>query len=298
MDTQSLTQSNISLLNNNQAGWNSFLAVLDSVDKVNEKFMFPRKTHTIILVACTKGSLELGYDMTTVKLIPCSILVLLPGHLVRKFTPSDDFEGVLISAAISNFTNMLPLMSRILVCMYYYKDNPIIQLDATEFETLVLFTNLLKHKLPKSDNHFDSLVVAKLCEGVFCETLNNYSKRIQGSINTQCSRADTLFFKFIVEVENNFKRERSVKFYADRLGVSAKHLSAVVKEISNRPPSDWIDYYVLNEIRRLLETTDLSINQISGMMGFVNQSFFGKYFKSRMNMSPLAFRNKAYSMEF
>lgn len=298
MNTNSLTKSNFFLLSNDQPEWNSYLAVLDSVEKVNEVFTFPRKTHTIILVACIKGSLELGYDISTVKLEPRSILVLLPGRLVRKFTPSEDFQGVMISAAISNFANMLPMMSRILVCMHYYKDYPIIKLDEAEFETQVLFCNILKQKLSKSSDHFDQLVVSKLCEGVFCETLNNYSKRIHGGVSAQCSRADALFFKFIVEVENNFKKERAVKFYADRLGVSAKHLSSVVKEISNRPPSDWIDYYVLNEIKRLLSSTDLSINQISSMMGFVNQSFFGKYFKARMNLSPLAFRNKTLSMGF
>ncbi len=293
MDTSSLSQSEILRLNNDFAEWNnSYLTVIDSVEKVNAEFKLPLKNHTVLLIVCIKGSLELGYDMTSVELVTRSIMVLLPGHLIRKYHPSDDFEGFMISSSISNLANMLPLMSRILVCSLHYKENPTIQLDEEEFLNQVLFRDLLKHKLARSKDHFDLLVINKLCEGIFCETLNNYSKRIHGAINAQCSRGDALFYKFIVEIENSFKQERSVSYYADKLCVSPKHLSAVVKDVSGRTAGEWIDYYVVNEIKRLLTSTDLSIQEISCKLHFVNQSFFGKYFKSHVGMSPRDFRNK------
>lgn len=299
MDNNSLPRPDILHLNGDFADWNnSYLTVIDSVEKVNADFKLPLKNRTVLLIVCIKGTLELGYDMTTVKLVERSIMVLLPGHLIRQYRPSDDFKGFVISSAISNLANMLPLMSRILVCSLHYKENPTIQLDEEEFINQVLFRDLLQHKLARSKDHFDFLVINKLCEGIFCETLNNYSKRIHGEMNAQCSRGDALFYKFIVEVENNFKQERSVSFYADRLCVSPKHLSAVVKEVSSRTAGEWIDYYVVNEIKRLLTSTDLSIQEISCKLHFVNQSFFGKYFKSHAGLSPRDFRNKTLMSGF
>lgn len=295
MDSNSLPRFDILNADNGFAEWNnSYLTVIDSVEKINAEFSLPLKNRTVLLIVCIKGTLELGYDVTSVKLVSRSIMVLLPGHLIRKYSPSDDFEGFMISSAISNLANMLPMMSRILVCSLHYKENPTILLDEEEFLNQVLFRDLLKHKLSRSCDHFDYLVINKLCEGIFCETLNDYSKRIHGAVNAQCSRGDALFYRFIVEVENNFKQERSVGYYADRLCVSPKHLSAVVKDISGRTAGEWIDYYVVNEIKRLLTSTDLSIQEISCKLNFVNQSFFGKYFKSHAGLSPRDFRNKSF----
>lgn len=257
------------------------------------EFKFPLKNNNVLLIVCTRGTLKLDYDMSTVVLNSRYIMVLLPGHLIRSYQTSADFEGFMIASDINNLSNMLPLMSRILVCSLHYKENPTIQLDEEEFMNQVMFRNLLKHKLERLKDHFDHLVINKLCEGILCETLNSYSKRIHVTSNTSCSRGDALFYKFIVEVKNNFKRERSVGFYANRLCVSPKHLSAVVKEVSGRTAGEWIDSYVINEIKRLLISTDLSIQEISCKMHFVNQSFFGKYFKSHVGQSPRDFRNKS-----
>lgn len=299
MDKNPISRTDIMQLNAETKEWNnSYLTIFDSAESVDAEFSLPLKNHTVLLIVCINGTLDIEYDMTSVRLVKQSIMVLLPGHLVRNYFPSADFKGFMISSAISNFANMMPLMSRILVCLNHYKENPIIQLDEEEFANQVLFRDLLQHKLARSKEHFDFLVINKLCEGIFCETLNCYSKRVHYAVNAQCSRGDALFYKFILEIENGFKEQRSVSYYADKLCVSPKHLSSVVKDISGHTAGEWIDYYVVNEIKRLLVSTDLSIQEISCKMHFVNQSFFGKYFKSHAGVSPRDFRNKSLMSGF
>lgn len=294
MEIPATNHLDLSHINNGKDTWNySCLTVIDSVDQADNEFKLPRKNQTVVLIVCTKGTLELDYDEKAVTMVSRTILVLLPGHFIRRYVPSADFEGFMISSAISNLTSMLPLLSRILVCSLHYKENPILHLNDSEYLNQVLFRDLLKQKLSRASDHFDYLVVNKLCEGIMCETLNCYSKRIHGSVSSQCSRGDALFYRFIVEVENAFKTERSVGYYAGRLCVSPKHLSAVVKEVSGRTAGEWIDSYVVNEIKRLLVSTDMSIQEISCKLNFVNQSFFGKYFKSHTGLSPRDFRNKS-----
>lgn len=273
----------------------SQLAIFESVEKVNADFSLPRKNLRVLLIVCIKGSLELTYDVTTAQLHQRHIMVLLPNHYIRKFNSSDDFEGFLITSSMSNLTNMLPMMSRILVCSLHYKANPVIELTDDEFVNQLLFRDLINHKLSQSSGHFDSLVINKLCEGIFCETLNLYSKRVQGHgmAGSQCSRGDALFYRFIVEVENNFKQERAVAWYAERLHVTPKHLSAVVKQVSGSTAGEWIDSYVINEIKRMLTTNDISVQEMSAKLNFANQSFFGKYFKGHVGYSPREFRNRA-----
>jgi transcriptional regulator GlxA family with amidase domain len=50
--------------------------------------------------------------------------------------------------------------------------------------------------------------------------------------------------------------------------------------------------YVIAEAKALLMNTSMSVQQISLELHFPNQSFFGKYFKSHMGISPGEFRSR------
>ena len=99
--------------------------------------------------------------------------------------------------------------------------------------------------------------------------------------------------KFVLAVSENFKSERQVSYYADRLCVSPKHLSAVAKELSGMTAGEWIERYVVMEAKMLLKSTNLSVQEISNRLNFSNQSFFGKYFKHQTGFSPSEYRNQA-----
>lgn len=60
--------------------------------------------------------------------------------------------------------------------------------------------------------------------------------------------------------------------------------------VSRRTPNDWIDNYVVMELRVLLKNTTKSIKEISQDMCFPNQSFMEKYFKEHVGMSPMSYR--------
>ncbi|MCH5224753.1 MAG: AraC family transcriptional regulator [Muribaculaceae bacterium] len=97
--------------------------------------------------------------------------------------------------------------------------------------------------------------------------------------------------KFLSLVQQHFKKERFLDFYASQLEVSTKHLSRTVKESTGFTAVEWIDRFVILEAKVLLKATNLSIQQISDELNFASQSFFGKYFKKHIGKSPKDFRN-------
>lgn len=66
-----------------------------------------------------------------------------------------------------------------------------------------------------------------------------------------------------------------------------------MKSVSNRTPNEWIDYYVMLELRVRLRNTESSIKEITQGMNFSSQSFLGKYFKEHAGMSPSEYRNNS-----
>ena len=91
---------------------------------------------------------------------------------------------------------------------------------------------------------------------------------------------------------SDYPKDRSVSTYAERLCITPKYLSAVCKEFTGKPASDLIDKYVIKDILYLLKKTNKSIKEICNELEFPNISFFGKYVKRTIGMSPKLYREK------
>lgn len=95
---------------------------------------------------------------------------------------------------------------------------------------------------------------------------------------------------FFIMVEKRFKEDRKVDNYAKDLGITAKHLAYVIKKTTGKHPSEWLESYVLLEAKKLLKSTDDSIQNIAFDLNFATPSHFSKFFKDRTDMTPKEFR--------
>lgn len=108
--------------------------------------------------------------------------------------------------------------------------------------------------------------------------------------NVGIKRASYVFKQFLQEVAKDNGLHRSVTYYADILCYSPKYLSSVVRQMSGRTALDWINEYAVEQIKHRLKHTDKSIKEVAEEMNFSNQSFFGKYVKAHLGMSPARYR--------
>ena len=102
---------------------------------------------------------------------------------------------------------------------------------------------------------------------------------------------DYHFQRFLDLLNTSPYKRRSVASYANELYISPKHLTAIVKKCSGKTANQWIKERLLEEIRFYLKQTDLSIKQVSDKLDFTNPSFFGKYVKEHLGMTPGEFRD-------
>ena len=103
-----------------------------------------------------------------------------------------------------------------------------------------------------------------------------------------------LFTRFMNMLPTYSKTEREVNFYADKLCVSAKYLSEVVKKSSGHPASYWINGYAMQEILSLLKRPNLTFAEISNQMNFYNPAHFTRFVKNQTGCSPSELKNKQY----
>ena len=96
-------------------------------------------------------------------------------------------------------------------------------------------------------------------------------------------------WKFLTLLKQYHKEERTVNFYADKMCISPKHLSSVIKQMSHKTAHELIADYVTMTAKRLLKTTTKTIQEISDELNFANQSFLGKYFYQRVGVTTTQF---------
>ena len=100
------------------------------------------------------------------------------------------------------------------------------------------------------------------------------------------SRQEELFRRFITLVNEHCKTQRTTTFYADRLCLSPRYLSSVIRNVSGRTVVEWVNRAVILEAKVLLKHSDLLTYQIADELHFPNPSFFSKFFKRMTGMTP------------
>lgn len=116
-----------------------------------------------------------------------------------------------------------------------------------------------------------------------------YKDKVEGKTNL--SKSEQISKNFSRLVMQNYTMQRSVAWYAKKLGITQAHLSTIVKQTTGKTCIDIITAMVIMDAKAQLKSTDLSIHDIAYSLNFTNMSFFGKYFKRHVGISPLEYRN-------
>ena len=116
------------------------------------------------------------------------------------------------------------------------------------------------------------------------------SRRIREVLNSS-NRSKVIFEQFIKLVSEYHLQHRNVGFYAEKLCLTPKYLSKLIKTATGRSAPDWIDAYVILEAKNLLKYSNVTIKEVVYRLNFPNQSVFYKFFKARTGMTPSEYRN-------
>lgn len=250
---------------------------------------FPTRLDRMLLVVCRTGEIAADIDLERKRMGECSVMVLRPGHHIGSCRVSTDFDGFFITVTQEKLNTILPSLQYVIPYSLKYNSNSVIEMTVEEQENLTMIYNMIRRKI-REDRPFTSKALASLFEVLFYDALGIYASRSEQGVRK--TRREELLSEFIDILEKNFKSERAVSFYADKLFVTPKHLSAVLKEVSGRTAGEWIDNRVILEAKLMLRTTGMNVQEISSALNFSNQSFFGKYFKHLTGTSPRDYRSK------
>lgn len=249
----------------------------------------PKRMDCIFLAVCLGGEAYYTVDTEERTVKANDVIIISEGQVLNNCWFSDDLSGIAIMMSEDFFNEVIKGVHDLSSLFLFSRSHPVFELSAEEVETLMTYLRIIKHKVETTDHHFRRDVVRSLMAAMIYD-ISHVMYGVQQGDKRKQTRAESIFTEFIRLVEQNFRAERRVSWYAERLCITPKYLSETVKTISHRTPNEWIDKYVTLELRVQLKNTSKSIKEIAKDLNFPNQSFLGKYFKEHVGMSPSAYR--------
>ncbi len=267
-------------------------AVYYEVDNALNRTNAPIRVLGLTIALCIRGEGEVGIGVKKYKFTKNSLMLLNPNQYVHSLSSTEPVKIMALGCNLEMIESIMPKISGLLPLIIHNPIESVSLLSDQNSLDIQEYMRLIGDKLKAVDSPLKRTKVSNLIQALLCEIIEKHYVNNEGIEKPQ-SRKEEILSKFILEVLQNFRTERSVAFYADRLCVTPKHLSAVAKDISGHTASELIDHYVIMEAKIMLAETALTIQEISNKLNFANQSFFGKYFKHLTGYSPSTFRKMA-----
>lgn len=243
-------------------------------------------THAVIII-CTSGSARIKVNLQEYNIEAPKLITLMPGQIGELLEKSSDFGGYAIALS-RRFIDMVnfPGWQRQYMTLY---NNPISDIDEDIHIAMRTFYAILYRAAANDKNPFRLQVIENLIRAFYYGGISSFGSK---SSNSESCK-NNIVERFIELVQTHYREERLIGFYANKLCITPKYLSKLVKENTGRSAGEWIESHVILEARAMLQSSEITIQQIATSLNFPNQSFFGKYFKRATGLSPKQFRSKS-----
>lgn len=275
------------------------LLVIDDITRLNLSDYENTKLAFVMAVFCIEGRLQCVVEGREYRLSSGDFFVYMPGQVVGEILLSQNAEVKVIAFAQRAIDRSLYLHKFVWQNMEYVKEHPLFTLSERERQVLGNYYQLLMNKTQDRDGSFQHDVVRLLFQALILEFQMFVDKRrrenaendIMPKDKDSSVRQSTLVYRrFMSLLAESAGRVRSVSIFANMLNITPKYLSKCVKDESGRSPLDLIHETTVGTIRQQLRYSNKTIKEICNELDFPNLSFFGKFVREHLGMSPTEFR--------
>ena len=247
---------------------------------------YPFKINFTLILLCADGYLRVRINLQEYLLQAGSILVILPNTIGQCLEVSENCQLALIAYSGNKYGTDINTTASLSVLKYLSK-RAILHLSPEELEETFSIYNAMRRKVEQTDYQFTREALNGYMQVLRCNGFQWIARYNKSFLETKTeSRQEKLFNRFLELAQKYYKEERSVTFYADKMCLTPKYLSLVVRQVSGRYAGEWIKDFIILEAKALLKSKVYTVQQVSDMLNFSNPSFFGKYFKGAVGQSP------------
>ena len=254
-------------------------------------FKYPCHLKATTILVCLNGELDCSINLRNYQIGRYSVLINLPENIIH-INSVRDLKAIAVLVS-SEFMHSLSL--EILSHTHYYtyeiNKNGSFALPRDEIKILSHYLSIARNAITSPIISSNEEMIRHLAAAFVTNVLmlhhhyhNDLIDDIQGSKGNRM-----ILDRFMELLSMYHSKERELRFYADKMCITPKYLSNVVRRASGKKATDWISEFVILEAKSLLIYSGQNVQEVSRRLNFPTQSAFGKYFKCQVGMSPSEF---------
>lgn len=245
------------------------------------------------LILCTNGNVVLNIENELTNISKNDLIGIKPFISIKEVEISLDCEVIIIG--IHN--NLSPQITETIktfeplqiLNLNYFSKITLTEIQLVNIlDSIQLFTQKINEKNTIFKHHKTnaafSILLYEIIE-LFISNKHNFA--------TEINRAKIITSDFIILLNTNTNQKKGVEYFAEKLNITPKHLISSVKTITKETPRKIIDKMILNEAKKTLQKNELTIQEISDLLGFSDASSFTKFFKRNQGETPKSYKRKS-----
>jgi AraC-like DNA-binding protein len=249
---------------------------------------FPFQLNETILVLCTNGYLKAKLETKNLTVKRNAVLIILPKQIFEISELSADFKVIVFILKASFWDKKDSVVEIMKMQEYFFREN-VVEIPEEIVSEVLTICKLIKGKIEKK-MPFSRQIIQQYINVLFYNGYALLLEKERQKSSEKLPAKEYVFEQFIRLVERNYKQERKIDFYAKRLHLTGKYLSALIRSASGKTAAQWIRECLIMEGRRLLKSGKMSIQQVSNDLNFYDQSHFAAFFKKCVGCSPRAYQ--------
>ncbi|MGN1264877.1 MAG: helix-turn-helix domain-containing protein [Muribaculaceae bacterium] len=241
---------------------------------------------------CKEGKLQIEIDSMQYTITQDQALVFRPNYIINNCMLSPNFDGGILCLSPKGLLEQFS-SSELWDKVFLLNKNPIISFKPESLKVISLLANVIISKAKMKQSPYHREILVSLVKASLYELLGNVdSDKASQQSNGLTKQHEVLFKRFIGLLSQLPVKPRFLSWYANKLCVTPKYLSAVCKRVSGKTAFAWINEYILIDVRFWLRNSDKTIKEVAELLNFPNISFFGKYCRTHFGASPTELRRQ------
>lgn len=265
--------------------------IISGIEELKQKMLCYNKM--AILLMCKRGRLQIKINGKRIMMEESELLLIMHKSLISDLSYSIDVDCAAIclnSTRIHKFLRTQDMLNILLTV----KKCPLLRVSEQQFHNLITLKENIKYMFSPLHPYYEK-IMSHFVEIILYDILGCYIKVANKIISSNIeipNRKNQIFVAFMTLLHEDKGAHREVRYFANKLFITPKYLSSICKEISGKTCAQWLAEIAIEEIKQMLNTTEMSIKEIACKLKFDNYAFFSKYVKKHLGLSPIEYRLK------
>ena len=245
--------------------------------------------HTCMHLLCLAGEGSFVFNEHCYHIVKNDLVVIPMPDRVSNLAAHSDLHVEWFAADYKILQNLLPSNNYSIGGSISLNQNPVIKLTEKQAQYMMDDFHRLRDRMGDSHLQFYRELMGSLCLTMMYDIFEAHAQR--DATDKQTDRTAYIVKQLMALLATGISRtEREVSYYAERLNVSPKYLSATIKRVTGHSVTSYIDRHTVPILKDLLDDDCLSLTQIADMMNFTSLSYFSRYCTKHLGQSPSEYR--------